>query len=82
MKENIKEFTDDVKDGFRALPEYLAPIIVLCLLVSLFHGANEAINAFLVLLGVWAVIYIAFPFVLLILDIINYVFRLKEPDNK
>lgn len=82
MKEKIKEFTDDVKDGFHALPEYLVPIIVLCLLLNLFYGADEAINAFLVLLGVWAIIFVLLPLVGLLLDAINHVFGLKELDNK
>lgn len=69
----MKDFIETVKAGFQDLPQFLTPIIILCLFVTVFGSADAALTVFLVLIGVWAVIFIIFPFIGLIIHAIGLV---------
>lgn len=75
----MKDFKDDIKNAFEVLPEYLLIIAGLCLIVGVFYGIGDALNSFLLLLGVWAIIFIGLPLVVLVLEIINRIFGLESP---
>lgn len=79
----MKDFVEDIKAGFRDLPRFLPPVIILCWGAVVFGGGvNAALNILIVCLGVWAVIFIVFPFVVLILGTINRIFGLEETNKK
>lgn len=74
----MKDFKDDIKNAFEVLPQYLLIISGLCLIIAVFYGIGDALNSFLLLLGVWAIIFIGLPLVVLILGIINRIFGLES----
>jgi len=82
----MKDFIETVKAGFQELPEFLSIIIILGMIAFVFGGIGGAINVFLVLFGVWAVVFIGLPLVLLIIEIvfgtINHIFGLEETNKK
>lgn len=81
MNAIFKDFFDDIKDGFNILIEYLSYAIILCLLAGAIHGAETGLDFFLFFACVWLIMYVLFPFFILILDIISHIFGL-EKDNK
>lgn len=74
----MKNFKDDIKNAFEVLPEYLLIIVGLCLIIAVFYGISDALNSFLLLLGVWAIIFIGLPLVVLILEVTNRIFGLES----
>lgn len=78
----MKDFIEDVKAGFYELPEVSALIIIAGLIASVFGGIDGALMVSLFLFGVWAIIFIGFPFVILILGVINHLFGLEETNKK
>ena len=75
----MKDFKDDIKNAFEVFPEYLLIIAGLCLIIAVFYGISDALNSFLFLLGVWAIIFIGLPLAVLVLEIINRIFGLESP---
>lgn len=76
----MKDFIDTVKSGFDSLPEFLSIIIILCFFILLLFGIEPAIDSFIILIGCWAIIFIGLPGIILILDIINRIFGLKNEE--
>lgn len=78
----MKDFIRDAKDGFEVLPDFLVFSIFLGLIASLFGGPIYGWKCFFVFVGIWAVIFIGFPCVILILDTVNRIFGLTPQDKK
>lgn len=74
----MKDFIRDIKDGLNVLPNFLIFGICILGIMYLFGDIEFAINCFFVFIGIWAVIFVAFPGVILILDIINKVLGNKR----
>lgn len=70
----MKDFIEDIKDGFDVLPKILSFAIIIGLLSMIFFGLDGFLWSLVGILGGWAVIFILLPFVVLVLDGINYLF--------
>lgn len=73
----MKEFIDNIKDGFECLPQYLAVTITICLIAGIINGIDSAFDFFVMLFYIWLAIFIGIPCVFLLLDTINRIFGLK-----
>lgn len=71
MKSYLKDFITDIKDAFNVLPEYLGISIVLSILFAIVGGIDFGFDCLCVLIGAWAIIFILFPIIILILSIFN-----------
>lgn len=78
----MKDFIEDIKDGFDVLPKILSFAIIIGLLSMIFFGLDGFLWCLVGILGGWAVIFILLPFVVLVLDGINYLFDKIDKWNK
>lgn len=78
----MKDFIEDIKDGFDVLPKILSFAIIIGLLSMIFFGLDGFLWSLVGILGGWAVIFILLPFVVLVLDSINYLFDKIDKWNK
>lgn len=78
----MKDFIEDIKDGFDVLPKILSFAIIIGLLSMIFFGLDGFLWSLVGILGGWAVIFILLPFVVLVLDGINYLFDKIDKWNK
>lgn len=76
----MKDFIDTVKSGFDILPEILSYGIILGLISSIFNSISALGYVLLFFFGIWAIIFIGLPGIILILDIINRIFGLKNEE--
>lgn len=74
----MKDFIRDIKDGLKELPNFLAFSICVFGIAYLFGDIEYANLCFVFVMGIWAVIFVAFPGVILILDVINKVLGNKK----
>ena len=69
----MKDFIDNIKDGLKELPNFLAFSICVFGIASLFGAIEFATLCFVSVMGIWVVIFVALPSVVLILNVINKV---------
>lgn len=74
----MKDFIRDIKDGLKELPNFLVFSICVFGIAYLFGDIEFAVNCFFVFMGIWVVIFVAFPSIILILDVINKVLSNKK----
>lgn len=75
----MKDFVDDIKEGISVLPKFLIFGVCIFGIMYLFFDMELAFKCFLVFMGIWAGIFIAFPCVILILKTTN---KILGTDNK
>lgn len=78
----MKDFIDDIKSGFDALPNILSIAIFMGLLGGIFFGIDGSIYFIVSIVGIWAVVFILLPFIVLVLDSINYILDPKKSKKK
>ncbi|MBQ1996911.1 MAG: hypothetical protein II238_00505 [Alphaproteobacteria bacterium] len=78
----MKDFIDDIKDAFDVLPKVLSIAIIMGFIAMFFFGLDGFISFFVGILGIWALIFILLPLVVLILDCTNHVLDPEKSKKK
>lgn len=78
----MKNFVDDIKNAFDVLPKVLSIAIIMGFIAMLFFGLDGFISFFVGVLGIWVLVFILLPFIVLVLDGANRVLDPQKSSKK